>query len=1585
MCTIVTKHAYDTIKKGEAIPPGWICIENTPCGFPADLNHGSIRSPEIFICYKRGRDKAPLVDVGVLYEGKERVMADSEVVYSTLLGKAANVNNSGSRTFLTYRRAKANAPCNQLVVMDICVILMNKGENPPHAFCLVQKNLNKGMVGSDVYLCYKKSMNRPPLLRYQPEILGRYPMQDYPGYSLPESVPLFCMPMGATIESWPKKCQQPRPVFSTFVLTSDTAVKVYGAAVTFYESYPSSKLTREEKELLEYETEKEEDEDKSLNAVKSICILSRWPFFDTFEKFLLFLYKSMANSMQKPLSLPIEMFISHFMLEVPFPSSQRPKILVQLISTSDETVLISQPPEDMPLPLSGASFSQMLRNLGPDNCLNVLLLALSEQKMLLHSLRPDVLTGVAEAVTSIMFPFHWQCPYIPLCPLGLCDVLNAPLPFIVGVDSRYFDLFVPPVDVACVDLDTNSIYLSESKKSLNQKALPKRPARILKATLEEIFQRLVRPQVMCNGSGNSGGAYSGQSVKRGSTAGYSIDSISVKKFERQIDLEIQEAFVRFMSSCLKDFRSYLRPITRAPSVGATDPSSLFDLSGFLKSRDKNYQRFYQILMRTQMFARFIEERSFVSDKNISLAFFDECLDKIETVPDADSSATLKFLDPDDTLKNDRTVFIPAPESSPDQKSEFSYKSFGPLDVSLFHAHPVMKSRLSLINNQNHHSTIDELSSPTKSTSASAATIESPMSRRTKQEIRMSQRIAKRHAESPLTWAKCLVSYVYSLWFIHLPAYFKMIQSRDQSSSSTKESSLRLALEVLMRMQSLNLHPPDEICYRVLMLMCGEYSQPALAVKVLFEMRQNGVIPNAITYGYYNKAVLESKWPAGDTTAALLWSRLRNVVTGVHRFKKMGQERQEKFAKLNAAKEALIQGFNKSSNRTDVTTVGGTGAQQVQVMTPGNTTSDDVSSVESDFVKTESGSNDLGYCSTTTQEIITPEKPLLNIKRESVDDSVIHRKNPDAVDFSESNAFRIKTRSIVRQSSNASVTITTGLQEYDSPAGVLMTSSPSSLLNDDVFSSPESVTRRQNSARRSSKTRSLQSSDVPTPESSSSTGDKKETTEGTSRPYLRSYSFGSDTKIIKKLKEGTLKALKHELERNHQMVPEEDLQTDQPASTDVAQKSVTQKSSDEALVKSSQESVQNKTDDSDISQEIIMTTVTPLKTNRSASVDSQVKNQRAHSSDDILTSTLTPIKDAIGNYTGNLFSPEGKVASSFKSGFKFASRLASPTKTATGSRAKMASFSLIRSKTLTERDEPPNSRTAALTRSATLPAGVDGTSCINEMLSVDIKETDVENQKPDEVEKSDKSSEKSSVGSTETMEKIGDKLSVTGVSSSSSPWSNRLSGKHFEYLKSATNSMVNRISEIKSNLSTPGKPSSTSTSSSVTGSTAGTGSSFLSQWASLVAEKLPSNFSLEDDDDSSLSSFEMRRGSLALSEEDLGSCETCRSREGSSSHATHHLKSAQPSAAIPFFEMLEGHYSDILGEPKSDDVLIQIEMTSCCRCYSCSSLLFDEEIMSGWTPDDSNLNTQCVHCNSKFVPLLTIVLKVCCVNCDVMYR
>jgi len=44
----------------------------------------------------------------------------------------------------------------------------------------------------------------------------------------------------------------------------------------------------------------------------------------------------------------------------------------------------------------------------------------------------------------------------------------------------------------------------------------------------------------------------------------------------------------------------------------------------------------------------------------------------------------------------------------------------------------------------------------------------------------------------------------------------------------------------------------QLCYRVMLQLCGKHNKPVLAVKVYSEMKHAGVHPNAITYGYYNK-------------------------------------------------------------------------------------------------------------------------------------------------------------------------------------------------------------------------------------------------------------------------------------------------------------------------------------------------------------------------------------------------------------------------------------------------------------------------------------------------------------------------------------------------------------------------------------------------------------------------------------------------------------------------------------------------------------------------------------------------------------
>ncbi|XP_046897446.1 C-myc promoter-binding protein-like isoform X1 [Hypomesus transpacificus] len=866
---------------GEEVPSGYTCVDTTPSGLSADLNNGGLMAPQIFLCYRRGRDKPPLTDLGVLYEWKERLKQGCHIIQTTPSGRPANISSTSSqRIYITYRRAPESQPHAALAVTDICIIIPGKGETPPHTFCKVEKNLNSSLWGSSVYLCYKKSVAKTNMIAYKAGLFSRYPEEDYESFPLPESVPLFCLPMGATIECWPASTKYSLPVFSTFVLTGASGEKVYGAAIQFHEPYPQECLTEQQRSQLGLlgpdplksppttaatptsptGTAASAPPPRSIYTNKCICLLSHWPFFDAFRKFLTFLYR---YSISGPHVLPIEKHISQFMHKVPFPSSQRPRILVQL--SPHDSLMLSQPVSS-PLPLSGGRFSTLLQNLGPENAVTLLVFAVTEHKILVHSLRPAVLTSVTEALVSMIFPFHWPCPYIPLCPLALADVLSAPCPFIVGLDSRYFDLYDPPPDVSCVDLDTNTISHNEDKRALTWKILPKKACKNLMNVLNHLYQQLVDGQQRPDGLLELSMSDSSE--------------LSCGKSLHTLEMEIQEAFLRFMAAILKGYRSYLRPITQAPSEKATDASSLFDLQGFLKSRDRSHQKFYSLMTKTQMFIRFIEECSFVSDKDASLAFFDDCVDKLYSSErsaekggkvDSDKPEETRLIEIDESQRSEHTVFITPPELPPLPEGEeyplcYSYDGFPVLSLHLFDPMEGLRTPASRL-------------AARPSCPASPA----PMFRRTKQEIKSAQKIAKKYSSIPQMWSKCLLRHCYGLWFICLPAYVKVCHS--------KVRALRTAYDVLRKMQTKKLQPPDEVCYRVLMQLCGQYGQPVLAVRVLFEMKKAGVHPNAITYGYYNKAVLESTWPSSTRGGYFLWMKLRNVVLGVAQFRRALRKQQ----------------------------------------------------------------------------------------------------------------------------------------------------------------------------------------------------------------------------------------------------------------------------------------------------------------------------------------------------------------------------------------------------------------------------------------------------------------------------------------------------------------------------------------------------------------------------------------------------------------------------------------------------------------------------------------------------------------------
>ena len=77
---------------------------------------------------------------------------------------------------------------------------------------------------------------------------------------------------------------------------------------------------------------------------------------------------------------------------------------------------------------------------------DIFLALLAEKKVLLISKSKALLTHACVAFMSFLFPFSWKHVLIPILPRSMIDVLDAPVPFLIGADPSIFSSSNPLSD-----------------------------------------------------------------------------------------------------------------------------------------------------------------------------------------------------------------------------------------------------------------------------------------------------------------------------------------------------------------------------------------------------------------------------------------------------------------------------------------------------------------------------------------------------------------------------------------------------------------------------------------------------------------------------------------------------------------------------------------------------------------------------------------------------------------------------------------------------------------------------------------------------------------------------------------------------------------------------------------------------------------------------------------------------------------------------------------------------------------------------------------------------------------------------------
>ncbi|KAF2872680.1 dDENN domain-containing protein [Massariosphaeria phaeospora] len=99
----------------------------------------------------------------------------------------------------------------------------------------------------------------------------------------------------------------------------------------------------------------------------------------------------------------------------------------------------------------------LFRALSIPNIVTLFEHVLQESRIILLSSHTAMLHLASMAIANLLYPFKWAGVFIPILPARLIQTIEAPCPFIVGIERRYEPKYYPEDEYVLVDLDNDMI------------------------------------------------------------------------------------------------------------------------------------------------------------------------------------------------------------------------------------------------------------------------------------------------------------------------------------------------------------------------------------------------------------------------------------------------------------------------------------------------------------------------------------------------------------------------------------------------------------------------------------------------------------------------------------------------------------------------------------------------------------------------------------------------------------------------------------------------------------------------------------------------------------------------------------------------------------------------------------------------------------------------------------------------------------------------------------------------------------------------------------------------------------------------
>jgi WD40 repeat protein len=308
-------------------------------------------------------------------------------------------------------------------------------------------------------------------------IWDKYPLIGHAGSNhMPDKIEWFIFPDGPKICSSPKR---PAVESNYFVLNAGDEVQWYGVGLTFYmKGFATDVPSRQTISLQSCNTtnpcELPHEEPCWVWMGVSLCILTKLPSIDSLTLVLKHMYLSRIlpslteaeeNSLGFPStawSLDLEDFMCLLCLDSIAPV---PGILdVALQFPSDQGCLTTTFHGNSPQswPYCPYDLNLPLRMIGVRTMLDLLYFVMAEKKIILHSSDTSRLSIISESLRVLSYPLKWCSAYIPVVPALLLDLVDAPVPYILGISTSLLSKINQNVfkSVVLVNCDTGVINTS---------------------------------------------------------------------------------------------------------------------------------------------------------------------------------------------------------------------------------------------------------------------------------------------------------------------------------------------------------------------------------------------------------------------------------------------------------------------------------------------------------------------------------------------------------------------------------------------------------------------------------------------------------------------------------------------------------------------------------------------------------------------------------------------------------------------------------------------------------------------------------------------------------------------------------------------------------------------------------------------------------------------------------------------------------------------------------------------------------------------------------------------------------------------